>query len=61
MRILYFYSSHQFDTGSPKALIGMIDALDRRRYTPLFLAGSESDGALLSCSRRGYGRRRAVS
>lgn len=47
VRILYFYSSHQFDTGSPKALIGMIDALDRHRHTPLFLASSESDGALL--------------
>lgn len=46
-RILYFYSSHQFDTGSPKALIGMIDALDRSRHTPLFLASADSDGALL--------------
>jgi glycosyltransferase involved in cell wall biosynthesis len=47
VRILYFYSSHQFDTGSPKALIGMIDALDRCRHTPLFLAGPDSDGVLL--------------
>lgn len=41
MRILYYYSSQQFDTGSPKALAGLIDALDRGRHTPLFLASGE--------------------
>lgn len=38
MRIVYYYSSHQFDSGSPKALIAMIDALDRERFEPLFWA-----------------------
>lgn len=47
MRILYYYSSHQADTGSPKALLGMIDALDRARYTPLFLAGASGGGDLV--------------
>ena len=47
MRILYFYSSHQVDTGTPKALLGMIDALDRRRHAPLFLVSGPTDGALV--------------
>ncbi len=47
MRILYYYSSHQVDTGSPKALLGMIDALDRARHTPLFLAGAAGEGELV--------------
>lgn len=47
MRILYYYSSHQVDTGSPKALLGLIDALDRTRHTPLFLAGAAGEGALI--------------
>ena len=47
MRILYYYSSHQVDTGSPKALLGLIDALDRSRHTPLFLAGRAAEGELL--------------
>lgn len=45
MRILYYYSSSQFDTGSPKALAGMIDALDRSRHEPLFLT-PEREGPL---------------
>ncbi|HEU4829914.1 MAG TPA: glycosyltransferase family 4 protein [Gemmatimonadales bacterium] len=47
MRILYFYSSHQIDTGSPKALLGLIDALDRTRHVPLFLTGGSTEGALV--------------
>ena len=41
MRILYYYSSHQFNSGSPKALVAMIDALDRAHYEPLFWASGE--------------------
>jgi len=37
-RILYYYGSQQFDTGSPKALAGFIDTLDRSRFEPLFWA-----------------------
>jgi glycosyltransferase involved in cell wall biosynthesis len=37
-RILYYYSSQQFDTGSPKALVTMVDALDREVYEPVFWA-----------------------
>jgi glycosyltransferase involved in cell wall biosynthesis len=37
VRILYYYSSTQIDTGSPKALAGLIEALDRSRYHPMFL------------------------
>ena len=47
MRILYYYSSHQVDTGSPKALLGIIDALDRTRHSPLFLAGRADQGDLI--------------
>jgi glycosyltransferase involved in cell wall biosynthesis len=47
MRILYYYSSHQVDTGSPKALLGMIDALDRRQHLPLFLVSGPADGDLV--------------
>lgn len=39
--MLYFYSSLQCDTGSPQALLGLIDALDRHRYEPLFWATGE--------------------
>ena len=37
-RVLYYYSSQQFDTGSPKSLHSMICALNRQRFEPLFLA-----------------------
>ena len=37
-RILYYYTFHTFDTGSPKALVGFVEALDRGRFEPLFLA-----------------------
>lgn len=46
MRILYFYPSHQFNSGSPKALVAMIDALDRAHYEPLFWA--TGDGPLIA-------------
>lgn len=37
-KILYRYSSNQFDTGSPKSLVSMIDMLEHTEYEPLFLA-----------------------
>jgi len=40
-RVLYFYSSLQIDTGSPRVLIQMIHGLDRSRFQPLFLAPGE--------------------
>jgi glycosyltransferase involved in cell wall biosynthesis len=36
-RVLYHYGSAHYDTGSPRALVAMIDLLDRSRYEPLFL------------------------
>jgi glycosyltransferase involved in cell wall biosynthesis len=36
-RILYHYGSSHFDTGSPRALVGIMDLLDRTRFQPLFL------------------------
>ena len=44
-RILYHYSSQQFDTGSPKALVAMIGLLDRARFEPVYLA--TGDGPLI--------------
>jgi glycosyltransferase involved in cell wall biosynthesis len=46
LRVLYYYWSLSFDTGSPKVLVGMIDALDRSRVTPLFWA--TGDGPLVA-------------
>ena len=43
--VLYVYSSLQIDTGSPRALMGLVDALDHTRFRPLFLAAG--DGPLL--------------
>jgi glycosyltransferase involved in cell wall biosynthesis len=43
--VLYFYSHLQSDTGSPRALVSLIDALDRSRFRPLFLA--HGDGPLV--------------
>ncbi len=43
-KILYYYGFHHFNTGSPKALAGLIDALDRSRFKPTFLA--KRDGPL---------------
>lgn len=45
MRILYFYSSQRKDTGSPRALVRVVEALDRKRYEPLFWA--TGDGPLV--------------
>jgi glycosyltransferase involved in cell wall biosynthesis len=36
-RVLYHYGSAHYDTGSPRALVSMIDLIDRSRYEPLFL------------------------
>ena len=40
-RILYYYGALHVDTGSPRALIGLVESLDRLRYQPLFLASGE--------------------
>jgi glycosyltransferase involved in cell wall biosynthesis len=40
-RVLYFYPHRHLDTGSPMVLLRMIDLLDRRHFTPLFLATGE--------------------
>jgi glycosyltransferase involved in cell wall biosynthesis len=40
-RVLYFYPSLQFDTGSPKAMVQFIDLLDRRIFTPVYCAQGE--------------------
>jgi glycosyltransferase involved in cell wall biosynthesis len=48
-RVLYFYPHRHLDTGSPMVLLRMIDLLDRRRFTPLFLATGE--GALVTALR----------
>ena len=40
-RIAYCYSSVKLDTGSPRALLQMIDSLDRARFTPVFIAMGE--------------------
>lgn len=39
--VLYHYSYLQADTGSPRALLSLIEALDRRRFRPIFLAHGE--------------------
>lgn len=38
LRVLYYYWSLKFDTGSPKVLVSMIDSLDRRQVEPYFWA-----------------------
>ena len=48
-RVLYFYPHRHLDTGSPMVLLRMIDLLDRRYFTPLFLANG--DGPLVSALR----------
>lgn len=40
-RVLYYYSSLHFDTGSPRALASIIDQLDRAAFQPVFLACGE--------------------
>jgi glycosyltransferase involved in cell wall biosynthesis len=44
-RILYYYGFQHFNTGSPKALVGLITAMDRSRFEPTFLA--TGDGPLI--------------
>jgi glycosyltransferase involved in cell wall biosynthesis len=41
IRVLYTYSWTHIDTGSPKALISMAEALDKTRFEVFFLAPSE--------------------
>ena len=53
MRILYYYSSNQVDTGSPRALTGLIGTLDRARYEPLFLSSDPGGALTLDLARRG--------
>lgn len=48
-RILYHYRSLQLDTGSPKALLGLIETLDRNAYQPCFMAAGE--GPLIDAMR----------
>jgi glycosyltransferase involved in cell wall biosynthesis len=48
-RVLYFYPHLNVDTGSPMVLLRMVDLLDRRRFTPLFLSSGE--GPLTSALR----------
>ena len=38
VRILYYYGGPHLDTGSPRALVALVDILDRTRMYPLFLA-----------------------
>lgn len=45
MRIMYYYKSQHFNTGSPKMLATMVELLDRRRHQPFFLA--TGDGPLV--------------
>src|SRR5690349_23517616 len=49
LRVLYYFAGTHTDSGSPKALLGMIDLLDRSRVTPLFLTSGE--GPLLDALR----------
>jgi len=37
-RILFYYSHLHLHTGSPRALLSVMDGLDRARFTPMFLA-----------------------
>lgn len=41
VKVLFYYSSTHADTGSPRIMLRMIDALDPARYRPLFLAAGE--------------------
>lgn len=40
-RILFYYGSLNFDTGSPRSLTAQIDLLDRFMFTPIFLANGQ--------------------
>jgi glycosyltransferase involved in cell wall biosynthesis len=37
INIMYYYSHAHIDTGSPKALMGLIELLDKTKYKPYFL------------------------
>ena len=43
MNILYYYSSQQIHTGSPRVLISLISGLDKTKYSPFFLSGERGD------------------
>lgn len=47
MNILYYYSSQQIHTGSPKVLLRLIGGLDRKRHVPFYF---EEKGGPLSDS-----------
>jgi len=40
INILYYYSSQQIHTGSPRVLMRLVEGLDRSVFTPYFLAAS---------------------
>lgn len=42
-RILYFHQYPDFDTGSPKSLVSMIEGVDRNQFEPVFLAPEPGD------------------
>lgn len=66
-RVLYHYGSSHYDTGSPRALVGLVGLLDRDRFQPLFLPAEH--GPLVDAIRErgveilapGSGRPRSVS
>lgn len=49
LKVLYYYSSAQIDTGSPRAMLRMIESLDRSRFQPAFLASG--NGSLIEALR----------
>lgn len=49
IKIIYYYSSTRLDTGSPRALLQVIDSLDRAKFTPVFIA--IGDGQLAEAMR----------
>ena len=49
IKVVYVYSSAKLDTGSPRALLQLIDSLDRTRFSPAFV--SVADGPLIDAMR----------
>lgn len=41
IRVLYFYPYLNYDTGSPKAMVQVIEALDRAMFQPVYCAAGE--------------------
>src|ERR1019366_2029161 len=41
IRILYYYPSLHFDTGSPRAMANLIDSLDRAVFQPVYCAAGD--------------------